>query len=415
MVGEVDWAVGVILQHLRDLSLDENTLVVLSSDNGPYMESASSWCPQNCRWLTPEAAKSGVPDNAGCTPCASETVSLPGPYSGGKGNTWEGGQRVPSIWWWPGSIPAGTVNPIVASGLDLLPTFVSLAGGETDADIALDGRDISFSVLSETDPAAEPEGSFVYWCGTQVNAVRTGKFKTIWFTQDFVTDMPDHKTPPYLCGQTGQCCAGGPSRLCTCVWGTRHDPPFVIDLSVNPSEDLGRKLDSSSNITQEIIKAASAILLTTVQSVLEDRSLSTSQNVVEMLNLLSATPNYPQVDICLSEKVPMGPFFCDGIEYPMEIRSNCGLLPEACQQSILPGQSESFYPFDNCTVSFSLCFLLLLFHDLYTWCCCQRSPVTTPYCCCHTVGRFSDKWILPGAKMCQEAPLLHTGRLHGAL
>jgi hypothetical protein len=254
------------------------------------------------------------------------------------------------------------VNPIVASGLDLLPTFVSLAGGETDADIALDGRDISFSVLSETDPAAEPEGSFVYWCGTQVNAVRTGKFKTIWFTQDFVTTGPDLKTPPYLCGQTGKCCAGGPSRLCTCVWGTRHDPPFVIDLSVNPSEDQDRKLDSSSNITQEIIKVASAIVLTTVQSVLEDRNLSTSQDVTEMLSLLGGTPNYPEVDLCMGEKTgKRGPFFCDGIEFPRETRTGCDLLPETCQQEILPGQSESFYPFNNCSVSFLSAF------DLYPW------------------------------------------------
>jgi Sulfatase/C-terminal region of aryl-sulfatase len=318
MIGEVDWAVGAILQYLRDLNLDENTLVVLSSDNGPFMESASSYCPQNCRWATPEAAKSGVPDNFGCTPCAADTVSLPGPHTGGKGNTWEGGQRVPSIWWWPGAIPAGTVNPIVASGLDLLPTFVALAGGDTDADIALDGRDISFSILSKTDPAAEPEGSFVYWCGLQVNAVRTGKHKTIWFSQDFVTSRPDLKTPLYLCGQTGKCCPGSPSRLCTCLWGTKHDPPLVIDLSTNPNEDFENALDSSNTATKEIVAGASAIRLRTVQSVLQDRNLPTSQNVTEMLSLLEATPNYPQVDLCLAEGVslPLGPYVCNGTEFP---------------------------------------------------------------------------------------------------
>ena len=125
MVGEVDWAVGVFLQKLKSLGLDENTLVVLTSDNGPYMESASTYCPQNCKFQTPSSQHEGLPGTFGCTLCDSYSTSLPGPYSGGKGNTWEGGHKVPALAWWPGTIPAGSINPVVASGL-VSTTMISL-------------------------------------------------------------------------------------------------------------------------------------------------------------------------------------------------------------------------------------------------------------------------------------------------
>ena len=96
------------------------------------------------------------------------------------------GQRVPAIAWWPGHIKAGSINPIVASGLDLLPTFVKLAGGELDEGIEYDGKDISSELVAlDIDPAAEPEGTLVYWCNMKIVAVRLGRFKVIFFTQDF--------------------------------------------------------------------------------------------------------------------------------------------------------------------------------------------------------------------------------------
>lgn len=92
MVGEVDWAVGALLDKLKKLGIDENTMVILTSDNGPYLESASSFCPQNCKIPTPEMSDV-LPEGFMCTPCDSVTVSLPGPRTGGKGMTWEGGQQ----------------------------------------------------------------------------------------------------------------------------------------------------------------------------------------------------------------------------------------------------------------------------------------------------------------------------------
>lgn len=87
-VNEVDWAVGFILEYLKANDLGENTMVIISSDNGPYKESASSWCPQNCKLQTPEAEEEGTPEAFGCTPCDNSIVSLTSSQNtGGKGNT----------------------------------------------------------------------------------------------------------------------------------------------------------------------------------------------------------------------------------------------------------------------------------------------------------------------------------------
>ena len=98
-VEEVDWSVGRVLDTLCELKLDERTLVLFTSDNGP--------------WLI--QGKDG---------------GVAGPLRGGKGSTWEGGVREPTIAWWPGKIPAGTACDAPMSEMDVLPTLVKLAGGE---------------------------------------------------------------------------------------------------------------------------------------------------------------------------------------------------------------------------------------------------------------------------------------------
>ena len=97
-VEEVDWSTGRVLDTLRELKLDERTLVLFTSDNGP-------WRSQG---------KDG---------------GVAGPLRGGKGSTWEGGVREPTIAWWPGKIAAGTVCDAMMSEMDVLPTLVKLAGG----------------------------------------------------------------------------------------------------------------------------------------------------------------------------------------------------------------------------------------------------------------------------------------------
>lgn len=141
-IKEVDWSVGAVLDELREAGIAENTLVVFTSDNGG----------------------------------ATGTVNAP--LRGGKGSTWEGGMRVPTLAWWPGTIPAGSASDEVASTIDLLPTFASLAGGAVPADRALDGRDISDVLLARTG-AKSPHEAFFYYEEHEIQAVRSGRWKLI--------------------------------------------------------------------------------------------------------------------------------------------------------------------------------------------------------------------------------------------
>ena len=139
-IEEVDWSVGAILDALRDEGVAENTLVVFTSDNGG----------------------------------ATGTVNAP--LRGGKGSTWEGGMREPTLAWWPGTVPAGSVSDEVVSTMDLLPTFAKLAGGTVPQDRILDGQDISGILLGRPD-AKSPHEAFFYYGEHELQAVRSGKWK----------------------------------------------------------------------------------------------------------------------------------------------------------------------------------------------------------------------------------------------
>ncbi len=143
-VEEVDWSVGRVLDTLRELKLDSNTLVMFSSDNGP--------------WMTKGA-------DAGTA----------GPLRGAKGSTWEGGVREPTIAWWPGRIAPGSVSDAVAGNIDFLPTFVSLAGGKVPSDHKIDGRDFSPLLLGQTKVSARE--AHYYYRGYKLEAVRVGPWK----------------------------------------------------------------------------------------------------------------------------------------------------------------------------------------------------------------------------------------------
>jgi hypothetical protein len=143
-VEEVDWSVGQVLDALRSQGLDKDTLVVFTSDNGP--------------WLIKGADGGSA-----------------GPLRGGKGSTWEGGVRVPTLAWWPGHVPAGSVNDAVAATIDLLPTFVSLAGGTVPATPVIDGRDITPILLGQSKASARE--AHYYFAGYNLQAVRQGRWK----------------------------------------------------------------------------------------------------------------------------------------------------------------------------------------------------------------------------------------------
>jgi arylsulfatase A len=143
-VEEVDWSTGKVLDTLRALKLDTQTLVLFTSDNGP--------------WLA-QRHDGGVA----------------GPLRGGKGSTWEGGVREPTLAWWPGTIRAGSVCDAMASEMDVLPTLVPLAGGAVPADHAIDGRDI-WPLLSGRSTESPHEALF-YFRGNRLEAVRSGPWK----------------------------------------------------------------------------------------------------------------------------------------------------------------------------------------------------------------------------------------------
>jgi arylsulfatase A-like enzyme len=143
-VEEVDWSVGRVLDTLRELKIAERTLVVFTSDNGP--------------WLI-KGADGGTA----------------GPLRGGKGSTWEGGVRVPALAWWPGKIAPGSVCDAVAGTIDLLPTAVTLAGGTVPAQPVIDGRDISPLLLGRSKQSARE--AHYYFSGYNLQAVRQGPWK----------------------------------------------------------------------------------------------------------------------------------------------------------------------------------------------------------------------------------------------
>lgn len=142
VIEEIDHSVGRILDTLRKLQLDQKTLVVFSSDNGP--------------WLSFDTHGGSA-----------------GPLRGGKGTTFEGGQRVPTIFWWPGTI-APAVQTELGSTLDFMATFANLSGATLPTDRKLDSYDLSKSLL-QNEPS--PRKEMFYWTNAELHAVRVGPWK----------------------------------------------------------------------------------------------------------------------------------------------------------------------------------------------------------------------------------------------
>ncbi|HNQ87495.1 MAG TPA: sulfatase [Verrucomicrobiota bacterium] len=163
-VEELDWSVGEILDALRAEDLADNTLVVFSSDNGP--------------WLTMGAQGGSA-----------------GPLRNGKGSTWEGGMRVPAIAWMPGKIQPG-VTPQMASVLDLYPTALGLAGITPAPNRILDGRDLRPLLFQGQ---SLPDHPLFYYRGQQLFACRLGEWKAHFQTQaGYGQAKPEIHAPPLL-------------------------------------------------------------------------------------------------------------------------------------------------------------------------------------------------------------------------
>ena len=139
---EIDWSTGEILAALKKLGVDDNTLVIFTSDNG----AAKRWGGSNL------------------------------PLSGYKGSTMEGGMREPCVMRWPSRIPAGRKCDELTSTLDLLPTLARLAGTKAPDDRIIDGKDI-WPLMAGERGAKSPHEAFYYYRMDQLQAVRSGKWK----------------------------------------------------------------------------------------------------------------------------------------------------------------------------------------------------------------------------------------------
>jgi len=145
VIMEIDWSVGEILRILKQFNLDQQTLVIFTSDNGPWLRYG---------------------DHAGSA----------GPLREGKMTTFEGGFREPCIVRWPGKIPAGAVCREIAMTIDFLPTLARLAGAEVPTDRILDGKDI-WSLMSGQPGATTPHEAVLYYWGEELQGIRSGKWK----------------------------------------------------------------------------------------------------------------------------------------------------------------------------------------------------------------------------------------------
>jgi len=161
VIEEIDWSVGQVMDALKRNGLDDNTLVIFSSDNGP--------------WLS-------YGDHAGSA----------GPFREGKGTTFEGGVREPAIFRWPGRIPAGATCREPAMTIDILPTMASLIGAELPRELVLDGKDI-WPLVSAQPGAKSPHDALYFYWDRELQAVRAGKWK-LHFPHDYRAQTEDTRT-----------------------------------------------------------------------------------------------------------------------------------------------------------------------------------------------------------------------------
>ena len=188
VVEELDGSVGEVLAALRREGLEKNTLVVFSSDNGPWLI------------MGPAGGSAGL-------------------LRDGKGSTWEGGMRVPGIAWWPGKVAAGVVQREIVTTMDLFVTCAKLAGAAPPDDRPIDGHDLA-PLLFGTGTVSR--GPFFYYRGAQLYAARVGSWKAHFMTR-----------PGY-----------GPDRQAL------HEPPLLFHLGQDPRENFNVAAGHSEIVAQ---------------------------------------------------------------------------------------------------------------------------------------------------------------------
>lgn len=190
VIEEVDWSVGQIMQTLKETGADKNTLIVFTSDNGPWLNYGNY---------------------------AGNTAGL----REGKGTTFEGGIRVPGVISWPGHVPEGTVCNKIVSAIDLLPTFAGISGTPLPQR-KIDGVDILPLLLNDLN--AEPRTEFVYYYQqNSLEAIRKGQWKLV-----FPHTSKSYKVyPPGNDGKRGRIAE---VKVCGALYNLSVDPGETLDV-----------------------------------------------------------------------------------------------------------------------------------------------------------------------------------------
>lgn len=200
VVEEIDWSAGQIMEMLKEEGLAENTIVVFTSDNGP-------WLPMGV-----EGGSAGL-------------------LQDGKGTTWEGGMREPCIFWSPGNIKPAVITDL-GTTMDLFTTFSRLAGVAIPDDRIVDGVDLSPVLFEEQ---ASPRNEVFYYRSRELFAVRVGPYKA------------------HLITQGGY---GPPEK-------TEHNPPLLYNVDEDPSEkfDIAESHPEIIEQIMEVVKEHNAKLV----------------------------------------------------------------------------------------------------------------------------------------------------------
>lgn len=211
VIAEIDWSVGQVLSAIKDAKLDEQTLVVFTSDNGP--------------WLS-------YGDHAGSA----------GRLREGKGTTFEGGVRVPFVARWPGRVAKGQVRDTPAMTIDLLPTIAALADVPAPAERVVDGRDI-WPILADRRGATSPHEALYFYWGTELHAIRSGRWKL-------------HLPHPYqsleAAGANGMPGRYVRKQLELSLFDLEKDPGETTDLAASQPEVVSRLMQHAERAREDL-------------------------------------------------------------------------------------------------------------------------------------------------------------------
>ncbi|NND96386.1 MAG: sulfatase [Pirellulaceae bacterium] len=210
VISEIDWGVGQIFAALKEASIDKNTCVVFTSDNGP--------------WLS-------YGDHAGSAQ----------PLREGKGTNFEGGFRVCCLMRWPGTIPPGAQCHEIAATIDLLPTFAKLADAPLPKN-KIDGHDI-LPLMSGDKDAQTPHQAYYYYDGAaRLRAVRSGKWK-LMFPQPYNSPIPGHGGLPGM---------GNRKQLPLSLFDLRSDIGETTNVADHHVDVVARLTQLADNIRKEL-------------------------------------------------------------------------------------------------------------------------------------------------------------------